>query len=47
MVTDSKQSSYLHRALVVSKSPFIIPTDAHYYKSVEMLKQFKVTTLAP
>jgi hypothetical protein len=20
---------------------FIIPTDAHYYKSVEMLKQFK------
>jgi hypothetical protein len=28
------------------KTLFIIPTDAHYYKSVEMLKQFKVTTLA-
>jgi hypothetical protein len=26
---------------------FIIPTDARYYKSVEMLKQFKVITLAP
>jgi hypothetical protein len=31
----------------VSKTLFIIPTDAHYYKSVEMLKQFKVITLAP
>jgi hypothetical protein len=29
------------------KTLFIIPTDAHYYKSVEMLKQFKVITLAP
>jgi hypothetical protein len=26
---------------------FIIPTDAHYYKIVEMLKQFKNETLAP
>jgi hypothetical protein len=30
----------------MSKTLFIIPTDAHYYKSVEMLKQFKVITLA-
>jgi hypothetical protein len=29
------------------KTLFIIPTDAHYYKSVKMLKQFKVITLAP
>jgi hypothetical protein len=27
----------LHRASTVSKTLFIIPTDAHYYKSVEML----------
>jgi hypothetical protein len=27
--------------LTVSKTLFIIPTNAHYYKSVEMLKQFK------
>jgi hypothetical protein len=26
---------------------FIIPTGIHYYKSAEMLKQFKVITLAP
>jgi hypothetical protein len=30
-----------------SKTLFIIPTDAHCYKSVEMLKQIKVITLAP
>jgi hypothetical protein len=29
------------------KTLFIIATDAHYYKFVEMLKQFKVITLAP
>jgi hypothetical protein len=28
------------------KTLFIIPTDAHHYKSVEILKQFKVITLA-
>jgi hypothetical protein len=37
----------LHRASIVSKTLFIIPTDANYYKSVEMLKQFKVIALAP
>jgi hypothetical protein len=31
----------------VLKTRFIIPNDAHYYKFVEMLKQFKVLTLAP
>jgi len=25
---------------VVSKTLFIVPTDAHYYKIIEMLKQF-------
>ena len=31
----------------VSKTLFIVPTDAHYYKIIEMLKQFKIITLAP
>jgi hypothetical protein len=30
------------------QNTFIVPTDAHYYKIVEMLKQFlKILTLAP
>ena len=29
------------------KTLFIVPTDARYYKIIEMLKQFKITTLAP
>ena len=29
------------------KTLFIVPTDAHYYKIIEMLKQFKIITLAP
>jgi len=29
------------------KTLFIVPTDAHYYKIIEMLKQFKVIILAP
>ena len=39
-------SSCLHRASIVSKTLFIVPTDAHYYKIIEMLKQFKIVTLA-
>jgi hypothetical protein len=35
------RSSYLHRASIVSKTLFIIPADAQYYKSVDMLKRFK------
>jgi hypothetical protein len=31
----------------ISKTLFIVPTDAHYYKIIEMLKQFKIITLAP
>ena len=31
----------------ITKTLFIIPTDAHYYKITEMLKQFKIITLAP
>jgi hypothetical protein len=33
------QSSYLQRASIVSKTLFIIPTDAYYYKIIETLKQ--------
>jgi len=29
------------------KTLFIVPTDAHYYIIIEMLKQFKIITLAP
>ena len=41
------RSSGLHRASIVSKTIFIVPNDAHYYKIVEMLKQFIIVTLAP
>ena len=37
----------LQRASVVSKTLFIVPTDAHYYKNYGMLKQFKIITLTP
>jgi len=30
-----------------SKTLFIVPTDAHYYKIIEMLKQFKIITIVP
>jgi hypothetical protein len=30
-----------------SKTLFIVPTDAHYYKNHRMLKQFKIITLVP
>ena len=30
-----------------TKTLFIVPTDAHYYRIIEMLKQFKIITLAP
>ena len=30
-----------------SKTLFIVPTDAHYYKNHRMLKQYKIITLAP
>jgi hypothetical protein len=42
-----QRSSYLHCAPIVLKTLFIVPTDAHYYKIIEMLKQFKIITLAP
>jgi hypothetical protein len=29
------------------KNTFIVPTDAHYYKIIEMLKQFKTVTFTP
>jgi len=35
------QSSYLHRASIVSKTLFMFPTDAYYYKIIETLKQYK------
>jgi hypothetical protein len=30
-----------------TKTLFIVPTGAHYYKIIEMLKQFKIIILAP
>ena len=36
-----KESSYHHTHF------FIVPTDAHYYKIIDMLKQFKIVTLSP
>ena len=41
------QSSCLHRTSIVSKTLFIVPTDTHYYKIIQMLKQFKIITLTP
>ena len=41
------QSSCLHCTSIISKHFFIVPTDAHYYKIIEMLRQFKIMTLAP
>ena len=38
---NSVDTSYLHRASKYQKSLFIVPTDAHYYKTIEMLKQCK------
>jgi len=35
------------KILKVTKTLFIVPTDAHYYKILEMLKQFKIIILAP
>ena len=40
-------SSCLHRASIVSKTLFIIPTDAHNYKVIEMLKTIKIPKIAP
>jgi hypothetical protein len=40
------QTSCLHRASIVSKTLFIVPTDARYYENHRMLKQFKIITLA-
>jgi hypothetical protein len=42
-----EQSSCLHRASIVSKHFFIIPTDAHNYKIMGMLKTIKIPTIAP
>jgi hypothetical protein len=31
----------------IKQKHFIVPTDAHCYKIIEMLKQFKIITLPP
>jgi hypothetical protein len=41
------ESSCLHRASVVLKTLFIIPTDAQNYKIIGMLKTIKIPTVAP
>ena len=40
-------SSCLHRASIVPKTLFIIPTNAHNYKIIGMLKTIKIPTVAP
>jgi len=35
------------RCINIIKTLFIVRTDAHYYKIIEMLKQFKILILAP
>jgi hypothetical protein len=37
---------YLLQYILSSKTRFIVPTDAHYYKIIETLKQFKIIILA-
>jgi hypothetical protein len=37
----------LDKLIFMTKTLFIIPTDAHYYKPVEMLKQFKSYNTCP
>ena len=50
---DRKRNNSNHEKLQVTKTvegvknTFIVPTDARYYKIIEMLKQFKIITLAP
>ena len=46
-INTETQSSCLHRASTVSKHFFIIPTDAHNYKTTGMLKTIKIPTIAP
>jgi hypothetical protein len=45
--TKKGPSSCLHRASIVSKHFFIIPTDAHNCKITGMLKTIKIPTIAP
>ena len=40
-------SSCLYRTSTVSKHRFIIPTDAHNYKIIGMLKTIKIPTISP
>ena len=40
-------TSCLHRASIVSKHFFIVPTDAHNYKIIGMLKTIKIPTIVP
>ena len=43
----SKSATLLNKQPALVKNTFIVPNDAHYYKIIEMLKQFKIITLAP
>jgi hypothetical protein len=39
------QNLHAYRASIVSKTRFIVPTDAHYYKIIEMLNNLKLQYL--
>jgi len=38
---------FVHYNSIIIETLFIFPTDAHYYKNHDMLKQLKIITLAP
>jgi len=43
-----KRTIFMFAPYIINiKTLFIVPTDAHYYKIIEMLKQFKIIILAP
>ena len=44
---DSTAKLGSNQQFILSKTLFIVLTDAHYYKIIEMLKQYKITILAP
>ena len=45
--TVQQSSSCLHRPSLVSKTLFIILTNAHNYKIIGMLKTIKIPTIVP
>jgi hypothetical protein len=47
MFAVGEKTTVLWKHRLIYKHFSIVPTDAHYYKIVEMLKHFEFVTLAP